>query len=131
MAKYQGKLSTYELTTDTINKIFHAEASGFFSVEDGQAFLKDYDQATKSLPADTYTLIIDAPELKPSSPEVAALLGMLLQKYMDVPFKARYLVTKGSVITLQQFKRVGKDIPGWTESVQYVENYEDALNASK
>lgn len=131
MAKYQGKLSTYELTTDSIKKVFHAEASGFFSVEDGQSFIKDYDQITKSLPANTYTLIIDAPELKPSSPEVALLLGTLLQKYMDVPFKARYLVTKGSVITQQQFKRIGKDIPGWTESVQYVENYEDALNAVK
>ncbi len=131
MAKYQGKLSTYELTADTINKVFHAEASGFFSVEDGQSFLKDYDQVTKSLPANTYTLIIDAPELKPSSPEVAALLGTLLLKYMEVPFKARYLVTKGSVITLQQFKRIGKDIPGWTESVQYVDNYEDALKANK
>ncbi len=131
MAKYQGKLSTYDLSTDTVNKVFHAEASGFFSVEDGQSFLKDYDQVTKPLPANTYTLIIDAPELKPSSPEVAALLGTLLQKYMEVPFKARYLVTKGSVITLQQFKRIGKDIPGWTESVQYVDNYEDALKAIK
>lgn len=131
MAKYQSKSSTFELTVDTNKKIFHAEASGFFSVEDGQAFLKDYDQTTKPLPANTYTLVIDAPELKPSSPDVAALLGALLQKYMDVPFKARYLVTKGSVITLQQFKRLGKEISGWTESVQYVDNYEDALAAIK
>ena len=131
MAQYQGKLSTYELTANPVNKVFHAEASGFFSIEDGQSFLRDYDQETKLLPANTYTLIIDAPELKPSSPEVAALLGTLLQKYMEVPFKARFLVTKGSVITLQQFKRIGKDIPGWTESVQYVDNYEDALKAMK
>lgn len=131
MAKYQGKLSTYELTVDKVNKVFHAQASGFFSVEDGASFLNDYDELTKSLPANTYTLIINAPELKPSSPEVAEMLGTLLSKYMSVPFKARYLVTKGKVITINQFKRLGGKIPGWTESVQYVNDYEEALSKIK
>jgi len=128
MAKYQGKRSTYELTVDNTKKVFHAQASGFFSIEDGNSFMTDYDVLTKSLKSNTYTLIIDAPELQPSSPEVAAMLGGLLQKYMDVPFKTRYLITKGNSIAIMQFKRLGKSIPGWTESVQYVDEVTDAMN---
>lgn len=55
------------------------------------------------------------------------LLGVLLQKYMDVPFLKRYLVTKGSTVSIMQFKRLGSQIPGWTESVQYVDNIEDIV----
>lgn len=125
MIKHQGKRCNYELTADADKKVLHAQASGFFSLEDGASFLKDYDEITKSLPENVYTLIIDAPELKPSSPEVAAALGVLLQKYMDVPFLKRYLITKGNLVTIMQFKRLGSQIPGWTESVQYVDNIED------
>jgi hypothetical protein len=128
MATYQGRRSTYDLTIDSDKKIFHAQASGFFDMEDGESFLKDYDNLTKSLHENTYTLVIDAPELHPSSPQVAELLGVLLQKYMDVPFKARYLVTNGNQVTIMQFKRIGKSIPGFTESVQYVDDYEEALS---
>lgn len=125
MKKYHGIRCSYELTVDESKKVFHAQASGFFAPEDGASFLNDYDEITRSLPANVYTLIIDAPDLKPSSPEVAAALGILLQKYMDVPFMKRYLITKGNLITIMQFKRLGSQIPGWTESVQYVDEVED------
>jgi hypothetical protein len=125
MKKYQGKRCSYELTVDTDKKVFHAQASGFFSLEDGASFLKDYDEITKSLQENVYTLIIDAPELKPSSTEVAAVLGALLQRYMDVPFHKRYMITKGNLVTIMQFKRLGSQVSGWTESVQYVDNIED------
>jgi hypothetical protein len=128
MAKYQGKRSTYELTVDNTKKIFHAQASGFFSIEDGNSFMSDYDALAKPLKPNTYTLIIDAPELQPSSPEVAAMLGGLLQKYMDIPFKTRYLVTKGNTVAIMQFKRLGKAITGWTESIQYVDELSDAMH---
>jgi hypothetical protein len=127
MVKYQGKNSNYQLNADKLKKIFHAQASGFFSAEDGAAFLKDYDELTKTFPAKEYALIIDAAELKPSSPEVAQALGVLLKRYMDVPFKKRFFITKGNVVTISQFKRLGKEIPGWTESVQYVDNINEAL----
>ncbi|MDV4149273.1 hypothetical protein R0131_00325 [Clostridium sp. AL.422] len=129
MKKYQGKNSSYQLEVDKVKKVFHAEASGFFSEEDGISFLRDYDEITKTFPAKEYSLIIDAPELKPSSQEVAKILGDLLKKYMEVPFNKRFLVTKGNVITVSQFKRLGKEVPGWTESVKYVDNYNDALKA--
>ena len=128
MKKYQGKNSSYQFEVDKIKKVFHAEASGFFSEEDGEAFLKDYLEITKTFSVKEYALIIDAPELKPSSPEVAKMLGELLRKYMEVPFNKRLLVTKGNLITTSQFKRLGKEVPGWTESVKYVDDYNEALN---
>lgn len=128
MKKYQGTNSNYQLEVDNTKKVFHAQAAGFFTEKDGESFLKDYNDITKTFSSKDYTLVIDAPELKPSSPEVAKMLGVLLQRYMEVPFKKRFLVTKGNVITMSQFKRLGKEISGWTESVQYVDNFNDALN---
>lgn len=55
------------------------------------------------------------------------MLGTLLKRYMKVPFKSRFLTTKGSTVTVSQFKRLGKAIPGWTESVQYVDDFNEAL----
>ena len=81
MIKYQGKNSNYQLNSDKIKKVFHAQASGFFSEEDGASFLKDYDAITKTFPSKDYALVIDAAELKPSSPAVANMLGTLLQRY--------------------------------------------------
>ncbi len=127
MAKYQGKRSSYDLAIDAGKKIFHAQASGFFEVVDGESFMKDYAELTKPLPANTYSLVIDAPELQPSNPQVAEMLGGLLQQYMNVPFKSRFLVTNGSSVTMMQFKRIGKSIPGWTEGVQYVDSFAEAL----
>lgn len=127
MAKYQGERSEFEFIVNESKKVFQAQASGSFSVEDGKAFQKEYDNLTRSLSANTYTLIINAPELKPSTPDVAEMLGTLLQKYMSVPFKARYLVTKGNPVTMMQFKRLGSAVEGWTDSVQYVNDLEDAM----
>lgn len=127
MKKYQGKNSTYEMKVDSVRKFFHAQASGFFSAEDGASFLKDYETITKTFPAKDYALIIDAPELKPSSPEVAEMLGTLLSKYMSVPFKSRFLITKGNIVAISQFKRLGNAIPGWTESIQYVDDLNEAM----
>lgn len=128
MKSYQGKNSTYQFEVDKTKKIFHAKASGYFAEEDGQSFLKDYAEITKTFPSKDYTLIIDAPDLKPSNLEVAKMLGVLLEKYMEVPFKKRFLITKGNPITMSQFKRLGKDVSGWTESVKYVNDYNEVLS---
>lgn len=128
MKKYQGKNATYQFEVDKVKKVFHAEAAGFFSDEEGKAFLKDYLETTKTFPTKDYALVIDAADLKPSSPEVAKVLGEVLQKYMEVPFAKRFLVTKGNPITTSQFKRLGKEVPGWTESVKYINDYNEALN---
>ncbi len=128
MSKYQGKNSSYQFEVDKIKKVFHAQAAGFFSEEEGKAFLKDYDEIAKKIPTKDYALIIDAADLKPSSTDVAKVLFEVLKRYMEVHFKKRFLITKGNLITVSQFKRLGKDVPGWTESIIYVDDYNDALN---
>lgn len=127
MVKYQNGNANYEMNVDNIKKVFHLKATGFFAEEDGTAFLKDYDNTVKTFPSKDYTLIIDGTQLKPSSPKVADMLGSLLERYIKIPFKKRFLITEGNAIAIAQFKRLGGQIPGWTESVQYVDTVNDAL----
>lgn len=131
MIQYSKQNATYEMDVDSANKVLHLKAAGFFGEADGGSFLKDYDAIVETFPTKDYTLIIDAPDLKPSSPKVADMLGVLLEKYMTVPFKKRLLVTEGNSIAIMQFKRLGASIPGWTESVEYVNKYSDALAKAK
>lgn len=131
MAKYVNGNATYEMSVDSLNKVLHLQASGFFGEIDGNSFLNEYDRIVKTFPTSGYSLIIDAPDLQPSSPKVAEMLGTLLERYMKVPFKNRFLITKGNVIAIMQFKRLGSGIPGWTQSVEYVDDYKTALLKAK
>lgn len=131
MVKYENENATYEMNADPVNKVLQLKATGFFGEEDGSSFLKDYDAIVKTFSAKDYVLILDGMELKPSSPKVAGMLGVLLEKYMTVPFKKRIFVTKGNAITIMQLKRLGSSIPGWNEGVEYVDTYPEALIKSK
>lgn len=131
MVKYHKGNATYDMEADSMNKVLHLRASGFFSEEDGDSYLKDYDKIVGTFPTEEYALIIDAPNLKPSSPKVADMLGILLEKYMKVPFKKRFLITQGNPVAIMQFKRLGSGIPGWTESVEYVDDYSAALQKAR
>ena len=131
MAKYEKNKANYEMNVDRVNKVLHLKAEGFFNEEDGKSFLEDYDRTVQTFSTKEYALVINVPDLKPSGSKVAEMLGTLLQRYMSVPFRKRYLVTKGNTITVMQFKRLGQRIPGWTEGVEYVNDYETALHKSK
>lgn len=130
--KYENKNTRYEMKMDKVNKLFYASASGFFTEEDGKLFTKDYDKITKTFNTKDYSLVIDASnDLKPSSPKVAELLVVQLDRYMSVPFKKRFLITKGNVITISQFKRLGKNVKGWAESVEYVNDINEVKQKLK
>ena len=131
MAKYQKNKASYEMNVDRVNKVLHLKADGFFNEEDGQSFLEDYDRTVQTFPTKEYALIINVPDLKPSGSKVAEMLGTLLQRYMSVPFRKRYLVTKGNTITVMQFKRLGQHIPGWKDGVEYVLDYDEAMQKSR
>jgi hypothetical protein len=49
-------------------------------------------------------------------------------RYIEVPFRRRFLLTKGNVITLSQFKRLGRQIPGWDEGIEYADHLQDVKN---
>ncbi|QUH21737.1 hypothetical protein [Alkaliphilus sp. B6464] len=127
MAKYHNGNACYEMKVDKIKKIFHLKASGFFAEEDGQSYLKDYDQLVKTFPTKDYVLVIDGTDLKPSSPKVAEMLGTLLERYIKIPFKTRFLITQGNAVTVSQFRRLGGQIPGWTEGVQYAKDLNEVI----
>jgi hypothetical protein len=131
MVKYEKGKANYEMNVDLANKVLHLKAFGFFGEEDGQSFLNDYDKIVKTIPAAEYSLIINVPDLKPSGNKVVDMLGTLLERYMRVPFKKRFLVTKGDAITIMQFKRLGAGVPGWSTGVEYVNDYETALLKAK
>ena len=124
---YKNGDKEYDMKIDKIKKTFILSAQGFFKVEDGNSFLNDYNRLVKTFPTTNYSLIIDVSELKASSPEVAAILHQVVVRYMEVPFKRRFLVTQGSPVTLSQFKRLGKGVKGFNESVEYVNDQKEAL----
>ncbi|EOD00452.1 hypothetical protein [Caldisalinibacter kiritimatiensis] len=121
MVNYEKNRASYTMKTDKVKKIVHLAASGFFSIEDGESFINDYEKIVKSIPTQDFVLVIDiSNDLKPSSPDVAKILAKLLKRYIEVPFKKRFLTSKGNVVAVAQFKRLGKSIPGWQENVEYV-----------
>lgn len=127
MTKYYGKNSYYEFMIDEEKKVLHSKASGYFSLEDAVSFIKDFKNLSKSLPANTYTLFIDPLELKPSAPEVTVELIEVLKIYAEFPFKQRLVITNGNLFTIIQVKRLGADVPGWSEGVQYLDDFEEAM----
>lgn len=52
-------------------------------------------------------------------------------RYMEVPFTRRFLLTQGSAVTMSQFKRLGGQIPGWKESIEYVKDTNEVHNLIK
>ena len=112
-----GKVS-YTMDLNNQKKYLHLKACGFFSVEDGQSFLNDYNKIVKTFSTSSYNLIIDASDLKASGAGSAELLGKLLHRYIEVPFNKRYLVADNPV-TKSQFRRLGEQVPGWdVESIE-------------
>lgn len=128
MAMYEKNNVKYDMVIDKVKKVFHLSASGFFGADDGNSFINDYNRLVRTFPANEYNLVIDVCELKPTSPEVGELLGALLVRYMEVPFAKRFLLTQGSAVTMMQFKRLGGNISGWTESVQYVKDINEVYS---
>ncbi len=122
----KGKVK-YDMTTDNGEKTFHLYAEGFFTEEDGQSFIYDYNRLVKTFSTKDYKLIIDVSGLKPSTPKVGELLQSLLARYIEVPFKKRYLITGGNPITVSQCKRLGSSIPGWEQSIEYIATIDNAI----
>ncbi|KNF08629.1 hypothetical protein CLPU_6c01150 [Gottschalkia purinilytica] len=124
MIKYENANVTYTMDLNNVKKYIHLQATGFFTEEDGKSFINDYNKIVKTFSTNDYKLIIDASELKASTPQVADILEVLLRRYIEVPFKQRYLVSK-SITTKSQFRRLGSQIPGW--DVEYVDDAKSLL----
>lgn len=123
-------IGKYEMLVEKDKKVFRAYAEGFFTMEDGENFVKDFIQKSKGL--SDYNLIVDGKGVKPSNPEVADALKNALKLYIQTPFKARYIVKQDSAVGIMQSRRLVKSVTkdlGVDENViQYVESKEDAYS---
>lgn len=89
-------------------KVFRVFAEGFFTMEDGMAFSKDFISKSKGL--EDYDLFIDCAGVKPSSQEVAEALGKAIELYVKTPFKNRYVMKQSSVVGHNQTRRLIRQI---------------------
>jgi hypothetical protein len=90
MAKVTGE--KYELEYIASKNMFFIKVWGFYSLEDGMAFIKDYNAETKKfLPAKTF-LIIDGTGLKTSKLEAKVLLVECIKLYMQLAYKNRIFI---------------------------------------
>ncbi|MCX7709433.1 MAG: hypothetical protein N2484_06235 [Clostridia bacterium] len=116
----------YKMEVDAVKKVFLIVAEGFFTMEEGQKFTADYQTKTNSFKPQEYTLIVDAKEIKPSSPEVAQALQAVMGMYIEVPFKKRFVIKLDSTIAQSQVQRLGKALPGF-DLLEFVDSIDEAL----
>ncbi|QUH30718.1 hypothetical protein [Vallitalea guaymasensis] len=123
---YENGSARYTMEVNETEKFVHLSASGFYKEEDGDSFINAYNKLVGSMNTNNYVLVINlSNDLKPSSPPVADKLTDLMKRYIEVPFKRRFLLTEGNIITISQFKRLGKQIPGWDEGIEYADNMQE------
>ncbi|GAA0176614.1 hypothetical protein SH2C18_00020 [Clostridium sediminicola] len=115
----------YEMIVDHNKKVFIAFAEGFFSMEQGERFCKEFIQKSNALPANEYNLIVDAGGVKPSTKEVAEALNNAIKLYIEGPFKKRFVVKLSDFIGQSQFVRLGKTRPGF-DKLTFVSSKDEA-----
>lgn len=104
--------------------------SGFFTPEEAQAYIADYEKTLKTLKPEETNLILDGKELKASTQEMLPLLEACMNMYVRDKFKKIYMVKFASAVTNSQVARLGK-ATGLMNNVVMVESVEDALAQCK
>lgn len=94
MPKITG--SKYELEYTSSRNMFFIRVWGFYSQEDGQAFINDYSRETKKFGPQNTSLVIDSTELLTSKPEAKLLLVECMKLYMQLPYKNRLFIKSKS-----------------------------------
>ena len=115
----------YNFEVNPAKKTFLITTSGMFKKEEAIEFIEEFEKKIKTLDPKQYTLIINAKEQKPSSPDVLPLQEKAIGLYLNTPFAKRFSIEFDSIITMQQIKRVGKNemLDGFT----FVNSLEEAL----
>lgn len=91
-------------------KAFLIILEGSPTLQEGKNFAVDYDKQVSSLPPGSYTLLVDARNLKGVSPQLTPLLDHLLKPKGKVLFKEKYIIVPGFVRLLLQMNTVGKEL---------------------
>ncbi len=115
----------YRLDVDRSNKRFTVILSGFWTLEEGTRYLDDYQEQVSSFDPREYVLMIDARDIKTSTPEVANLFQKALQLFVQDPFKNRFMTKLRHVMAQLQIARLGQAIPGF-DTIIFVESLEES-----
>lgn len=116
----------FKMDVDDSSKRFKITAGGFFTTDEGHAFLTEYQTKIQLFNPKEFTLIVDAKDVKTSGKDVSEQLKGMMMLYMSVPFKKRILVQQDSPTALLQTKRLAKEVPGF-DTIEFVDSIEDAL----
>lgn len=104
--------------------------SGFFTPEEAQAYITDYEKTVKTLKPEETNLILDGKELKASTQEMLPMLEACMNMYVRDKFKKIFMVKFASAVTNSQVSRLGKST-GLMDNVVMVDSVEDALAQCK
>lgn len=103
-------------------------AGGFFTPQEGQDFIKSYNDAVKKINPKETKLILDGSSLRTSTQEMLPILKNCLEMYIKDNFQKIYMVKYASAITNSQVSRLGKE-NGFTDKVVMIDSIQEALNA--
>lgn len=115
----------FKMDIDSAKKVFSIYAAGFFSMQEGMDFMKEYQTKTAQISAKDYTLVVDGREVKTSAQDVAEQLKSMITLYMSAPFKKRIVIQQQSAVAANQTSRLIRDIPG-AETIIFVGSEEEA-----
>lgn len=115
----------FKMDIDSTKKVFSIYAAGFFSMQEGMDFMKEYQTKTSQINANDYTLVVDGREVKTSAQDVAEQLKNMIMLYMSVPFKKRILIQQQSAVASSQTNRLFREIQG-AETIIFVGTLEEA-----
>lgn len=115
----------YKIEVIKDKKLFVLEAEGRFELDEARACIDAYDHQVSLIDPSEYTLLIDARKQYTSTPDVGELLELIIKKYIETPFKKRYMVKLDSVIAMSQVLRLGGS--KFTESFSIVKTPEELL----
>ncbi len=98
----------YKMSINENKKSVYVSAWGIVSPEEGMKYIAEFMDLTKKVNPTEYYLLLDGTNLEVSEENSAVLLEGLLQTYIQLPFKVRYITKFNSPIAQSQFKRLLK-----------------------
>lgn len=113
----------YKINVNSLQKRFEVNASGMFKKEEAIAFLDELEEKIKTINPKEYTLVINAKDQKPSTPNVVPLQEKSIKLYVSTPFAKRYSIVIDSAITNNQIKRLGKE--ELLENITFIQSIEE------
>jgi hypothetical protein len=99
---------------------------GFFTPDEAEAFIGEYESVVKKLDTKSTSLILDGRGLKASTQEMLPMLQGCMQLYMRDNFKRVYMINFDSSVTNSQVARVAKEI-GFDQGYEMISSVDEAL----